>query len=984
MGVSSSTVQPADRKRRDVLGGADSSDPSFPAGGLFQGDGVQQCCSAPVPADSRGRFRGSQGSPAADNDVSVGGTTDACSGHNVMHVQRDSSSRIVSWRSILTCWASCSRATDVIDGASETTKPTDTSQNEGDDLGEPWVKPRAPTSTTGGVDTVGPQRLSPTSEPAIDPTKPPTTKTPVAVVENRRKKGRRRGRGGRPGRVGGESKRSPTRSKTDTAHALVPRPTASSVAEPVASSAATPAAAVAAASSWSSSRSPSALAASKMATAAAAAAAEADSRNMKSAVDVAAAAAIAAALWQASGSFVSSPDSAAAPMHHRARTSPSPQQIQNAVSSECAPMPTGWVRAATAMLWQASDSDIISPGSAAASIFDEFDAPLTLEGRITEASPSTVHRSPTIDETRESVRPVGGNGDGDDDGDSRRVGRRGEQEPMSTTPAAAPQEGSHAMNSASPTRETVQPEHLDEAATSATSSEAPSRAPRRIGASFFPASNAAEVPPKKNSEGAQALLDRHAQRTAAPASATVGPLPSLKTADTASDPSELSPIGPPTATATATATAAAAAAGVAAAAPFTATGMDIARGKEVTIEEASLFLSGCDVAKRAASDNGAKSGGSSTGGSKPGTESASPTSTSLTWESAAAPMMSARTAVGVERFPPLSLPSGGDANPEEAKTGPNPISAPPVWVLQYVDKSKRFGQAFLLSDGSVVVRFRDNTVMVAEPRRAGGGGPEAVEYYVEAATNKRPSLSTIGEGRPASAGGGGGDDDDEGGGRRRRERKRHKWNQQQLQQQQRKRDRHHHHPVRLRYTGQNVPPRLEKKSKLLACFCQRLYDLDGKSGGGASAMPGEVGTGCEEQGTRAGGSSAEMMITPESKKTLLWGPSVVVEAYRRTRHSRLFVLSDSTVQIKFSDNTEVLLSGDQRAVTFVHADGRRRETLAFARAVEEKRTDITRRVQYCRVAIRRLQEGQGSGRDGREGDTDVLEESNHHKTKSHP
>lgn len=161
---------------------------------------------------------------------------------------------------------------------------------------------------------------------------------------------------------------------------------------------------------------------------------------------------------------------------------------------------------------------------------------------------------------------------------------------------------------------------------------------------------------------------------------------------------------------------------------------------------------------------------------------------------------------------------------------------PSVWVAQHLDRSSRHGVAFLMSDGSVMMRFKDNTVMASEPMPGPPGIKEdrgAVEYHV---------------------GGGGGEGES---------------------------PQQEHQTSRTRYTMQNVPPHLEKKKGVLVTFRRRLHALAAKEGAGH-------------------GGGDKTFRREDDHSASPWVPSILVQAYRPAETSCLFVLSDSTIQVRSS------------------------------------------------------------------------------------
>ncbi|CAM9916511.1 unnamed protein product [Choristocarpus tenellus] len=73
----------------------------------------------------------------------------------------------------------------------------------------------------------------------------------------------------------------------------------------------------------------------------------------------------------------------------------------------------------------------------------------------------------------------------------------------------------------------------------------------------------------------------------------------------------------------------------------------------------------------------------------------------------------------------------------------------------------------------------------------------------------------------------------------------------------------------------------------------------------------------------------------------------------RTKHAVLFRLSNRTVQVVFSDMTEMLLSKEACLVTYVNKEGHR-ESHSLKRMLEEGRTDITKRLRYTKEMMAQL------------------------------
>ncbi|CAM9239764.1 unnamed protein product, partial [Hapterophycus canaliculatus] len=82
-------------------------------------------------------------------------------------------------------------------------------------------------------------------------------------------------------------------------------------------------------------------------------------------------------------------------------------------------------------------------------------------------------------------------------------------------------------------------------------------------------------------------------------------------------------------------------------------------------------------------------------------------------------------------------------------------------------------------------------------------------------------------------------------------------------------------------------------------------------------------------------------------------PLTFLRKWMRTRNAILFRLSNRTVQVVFSDRTEILLSKEGRVVTFVDKEGKR-ENHSLQRVLEDQRLDITKRVRYANELIGQL------------------------------
>jgi polo-like kinase 1 len=86
-------------------------------------------------------------------------------------------------------------------------------------------------------------------------------------------------------------------------------------------------------------------------------------------------------------------------------------------------------------------------------------------------------------------------------------------------------------------------------------------------------------------------------------------------------------------------------------------------------------------------------------------------------------------------------------------------------------------------------------------------------------------------------------------------------------------------------------------------------------------------------------------------------PMTYVKKWVRTKHAILFRLSNQTVQIVFYDQTEVLLTPDQRFVTYV--DKRRnRSTYYLNDELVGTNPEMAKRLKYAKEILSQLMHGQ--------------------------
>ena len=73
----------------------------------------------------------------------------------------------------------------------------------------------------------------------------------------------------------------------------------------------------------------------------------------------------------------------------------------------------------------------------------------------------------------------------------------------------------------------------------------------------------------------------------------------------------------------------------------------------------------------------------------------------------------------------------------------------------------------------------------------------------------------------------------------------------------------------------------------------------------------------------------------------------------RTKHAIFFRLSDQTVQIVFYDHTEVLLTPDERHITYVDKQGKR-STYYLTDELVGYNSEIAKRLKYTKEILQQL------------------------------
>lgn len=88
--------------------------------------------------------------------------------------------------------------------------------------------------------------------------------------------------------------------------------------------------------------------------------------------------------------------------------------------------------------------------------------------------------------------------------------------------------------------------------------------------------------------------------------------------------------------------------------------------------------------------------------------------------------------------------------------------------------------------------------------------------------------------------------------------------------------------------------------------------------------------------------------------------NVYVRKWFKTRNATLFRLSNKTVQVNFTDKTEIILNSEDKLVTYVNKKGER-SYFPLTTALESYNTDMTKRLKYAKELLSNLVNGAQSG-----------------------
>jgi polo-like kinase 1 len=142
-------------------------------------------------------------------------------------------------------------------------------------------------------------------------------------------------------------------------------------------------------------------------------------------------------------------------------------------------------------------------------------------------------------------------------------------------------------------------------------------------------------------------------------------------------------------------------------------------------------------------------------------------------------------------------------------------------------------------------------------------------------------------------------------------------------------------PVVELFTLTDYPDKLQKKVTLLKHFRNYLFEQQKKT---------------DEDDY--GWSNTTSTSSSSRQK-----PMVYLKKWVRTKHAIFFRLSDSTVQIVFYDHTEVLLTSDERHITYVDKQ-RNRSTYYLTDELVGCIPEIAKRLRYTKEILQQLVAGQ--------------------------
>lgn len=93
-----------------------------------------------------------------------------------------------------------------------------------------------------------------------------------------------------------------------------------------------------------------------------------------------------------------------------------------------------------------------------------------------------------------------------------------------------------------------------------------------------------------------------------------------------------------------------------------------------------------------------------------------------------------------------------------------------------------------------------------------------------------------------------------------------------------------------------------------------------------------------------------------TKDTFPEGSYCYVKKWMKTKHAIMFRLSNKIVQVNFTDKTEIILSSQQKLVTYINLKGERSEH-PLASALESRNAEMAKRLKYTKEILTHMLNG---------------------------
>lgn len=99
-------------------------------------------------------------------------------------------------------------------------------------------------------------------------------------------------------------------------------------------------------------------------------------------------------------------------------------------------------------------------------------------------------------------------------------------------------------------------------------------------------------------------------------------------------------------------------------------------------------------------------------------------------------------------------------------------------------------------------------------------------------------------------------------------------------------------------------------------------------------------------------ADSNKMDLTESKETGF----CYVKKWMKTKHAIMFRLSNKIVQVNFTDRTEIILSSEQKLVTYINLKGERSE-YPLATALDSRNAEMAKRLKYTKEILTHMLNG---------------------------